>query len=327
MALPLTKLRLYLSLIPLLRKREEGITFKEVGEHLGISAQAAQRDIPEALMVCGVPPYLPHDYISCFTEGDRITVLFADHFKRPAKLTLSEVAAVLLALRGLRPARGAPWAGAVAGLIRKLESALGTRDVKDLTRRIGAWRAPGSFGKRLELVQQAMEEQRAVEIEYYTQRRRTLSTRVVRPFGLVEHGGAVYLVGRDSVRNKELSFRVDRIRDLRLTDETFKKPRSFSAQRYKRPEFYRPGPGDLTVKVRFAPEAARRVRELSPSAELSDKPKGGVERAVRTDSLRWVVDWALQYGDQAEVVGPAKAKDEARKVLDEWLAFYRQHPK
>ena len=42
MALPLTKLRLYLSLIPLLRKRDEGITFKEVGEHLGISAQAAQ---------------------------------------------------------------------------------------------------------------------------------------------------------------------------------------------------------------------------------------------------------------------------------------------
>jgi len=73
MALPLAKLRLYLSLIPLLRARP-GITFKEIGDHLGISAQAAQKEIPEALMLCGVPPYMPHDYIAVYTEGDRITV-------------------------------------------------------------------------------------------------------------------------------------------------------------------------------------------------------------------------------------------------------------
>ena len=88
MALPLAKLRLYLSLIPLLRQRP-GITFKEVGEHLGMSAHAAQKEIPEALMLCGVPPYMPHDYIACFTEGEKITLRFADHFRRPAKLTLA----------------------------------------------------------------------------------------------------------------------------------------------------------------------------------------------------------------------------------------------
>ena len=168
MALPLAKLRLYLSLIPLLRQKP-GITFREIGEHIGLSAQAARKEIPEALMLCGVPPYMPHDYIACDTEGDRVTVYFADHFKRPARLTLGEAAAFLLALRALPPARGAPAARAVAGLMRKLEHALGTKEVKRLARRIGARRGSGALGERMRLLQQGLEEQRE-EFDYEKRR-------------------------------------------------------------------------------------------------------------------------------------------------------------
>ncbi len=326
MALPLAKLRLYLSLIPLLRSRP-GITFREIGDHLGISAQAAKREIPEALMLCGVPPYMPHDYIACFTEEDRVILRFAEHFKRPARLTMSEAATLLLALRSIPPARGAPMAQAVAGLIRKLERSLGTRDVKKLARRIGARRASGTFGSRVKLIEQAMNDQREIELEYYTQRRRALTERRVRPYALIDHLGQVYVVGRDSLRSKELSFRVDRIRSVTLTDKTFEKPRSFNAQRYRRSDFYRPSPNDDTVRVKFAEAAARYVRELGPATEIKEKAGGAIERHVRTDSHRWVVDWSLQHGDNAEVTGPPKARREVKAVLDEWLGFYEKHKK
>jgi len=326
MALPLAKLRLYLSLIPLLRAKP-GITFQEIGDHLGISAQTAAREIPDALMLCGVPPYMPHDYISCFTEGDRITVKFAEYFKRPARITLGEAAALLLALRALPPARGAPTAQAVAGLIRKLERSLGTREVKKLARRIGARRPPGALGQRVQVLHKAVQANREIEIQYYTQRRRALSDRTVRPYALIDHLGHFYVVGRDSLRGRELSFRVDRIKGVELTGRTFEKPQGFNAQRYRRSELYKPSPTDTRVKVRFEPEAARYVRELSPPSELKEKPGGGVERDIRTDSLRWVVDWSLQHGDHAEVAGPAAAREEARNVLDDWLAFYGEHAK
>ncbi|MHC4956582.1 MAG: helix-turn-helix transcriptional regulator [Planctomycetota bacterium] len=327
MALPLAKLRLYLSLIPLLRARP-GITFKEIGDHLGISAQAAQKEIPEALMLCGVPPYMPHDYIACYTEGDRITVRFAEHFKRPAKLTRTEAAALLLALRALPPARGAPLAPAVAGLLKKLERALGDPEMKRLARRIGGKRrASQAVGQRISMLQRAVDEEREVEIVYYTQRRRSISTRTVRPYAIVEHLGNFYLVGRDSIRARELSFRVDRIRDVALTGQTFEKPRSFNAQRYRRPDFYRPGQKDAVIKVRFGEPVARYVREMSPPAEITEKPKGAIERALRSDSLRWVVDWSLLHGDEAEIVGPKEARAEAKRVTDEWLAFYKKHTK
>jgi predicted DNA-binding transcriptional regulator YafY len=326
MALPLAKLRLYLSLIPLLRSRP-GITFKEIGDHLGISAQAAQREIPEALMLCGVPPYLPHDYIACFTEEDRVTLRFADHFRRPARITLGEGAALLIALRAIPPARGAPMAQAVAGLIRKLERALGTRDVTKLARRIGARRAPGALGQRLKVLQEALDEQREVEIEYYTQRRRALSERRVRPYAIVDHLGRIYVVGRDSIRGKEISFRIDRIRSVQKTDKRFDKPRSFNAQRYRRPDFYRAGPQDKPVKVRFGSTAARYVREMIPASEIKEKSDGSIEAAIKTDSPRWVADLALQHGDQAEILGPASARTLAADTIDEWLDFYKKHTK
>jgi proteasome accessory factor C len=321
MALPLAKLRLYLSLIPLLRHRS-GITFREIGEHLGIPAKAAAREIPEALMLCGVPPYMPHDYIACFTEGDRVTVRFADHFKRPARLTPAEAASVLLALRALPPARGAPLAAAAAGLVRKIEAALGSTEVRELARRIRGRRAPGALGSRLALLERAVEEQRETEIEYYTQRRRALTRRRVRPYAILDHLGQFYLVGHDELRGKELSFRVDRIRDAKLLDARFERPRSFSLARWRRADFYRPGPGDLTVQVRFKPAAARFVREISQPSEIRELPDGGVERSVRTDSVRWVVDWTLQHGDEAEIVGPEPARAAMREALDAWLACY-----
>jgi hypothetical protein len=61
---------------------------------------------------------------------------------------------------------------------------------------------------------------------------------------------------------------------------------------------------------------------MGPSAEIDEKPGGVIERRVRTDSLRWVVDWALQHGDAAEVKGPPTARAEMRAVLDQWLSFY-----
>jgi len=327
MALPLAKLRLYLSLIPLLRARP-GITFKEIGDHLGISAQAAQKEIPEALMLCGVPPYMPHDYIACFTEGDRITLRFAEHFKRPAKLTRTEAAAVLLALRALPPARGAPLAPAVAGMLKKLERALGDPDMKSFARRIGGKRrASQAVGQKIAALQAAVDQQHEVEIVYYTQRRRTISERTVRPYAVLEHLGNFYVVGRDSLRARELSFRIDRIREVRSTEVPFEKPKNFNAQRYRRAEFYRPSPKDMTVKVKFAGSGARYVREMSPPTELAEKPKGAVERSLRTDSLRWVVDWSLQHGDEAEITGPKEARTEAKTVIDDWLAFYKKHTK
>ncbi|MDH3592338.1 MAG: WYL domain-containing protein, partial [Planctomycetota bacterium] len=110
-----------------------------------------------------------------------------------------------------------------------------------------------------------------------------------------------------------------------VTDKTFEKPRSFNAQRYRRPDFYRPSPSDETVRVRFAEPAARYVREMGPPGEIKEKAHGALERNVRTDSHRWVVDWALQHGDHAEVVGPPAARREAKAVVDEWLAFYEKH--
>ena len=88
MSNPVPRLRRLLSVIPLIQRRQ-GISLTELQETLGVSKKELQTDL-NAILLCGTPPYHPHDYISVHVEGDRVMVDFADHFARPARLTLPE---------------------------------------------------------------------------------------------------------------------------------------------------------------------------------------------------------------------------------------------
>ncbi len=63
----------------------------------------------DAVLLCGVPPYLPNDYIGVVLEGDKIYLSFAEHFRRPVNLTFEETLSLNLALQAApaRPARPA----------------------------------------------------------------------------------------------------------------------------------------------------------------------------------------------------------------------------
>src|SRR6201984_2087395 len=95
---PIPRLRRLLTLIPLIR-RSPGITIDELAKLLKVSRQEINAD-PVRLNLCGRPPYLPHDYITVLYDGDRISIDYAEHFEKPAALTLCEALSPTLALQG-----------------------------------------------------------------------------------------------------------------------------------------------------------------------------------------------------------------------------------
>src|SRR5262249_58927566 len=81
--------------------------------------------------------------------------------------------------------------------------------------------------RKLEVLERAMREGRAVEIVYFTEWSETVSKRVVRPYAVVAAPGGRYLVGHDSKRDTVITFRVDHIVRLRLTADRFTRPQDF----------------------------------------------------------------------------------------------------
>jgi len=316
-----------LTLIPLVRRRP-GISVAELARRLGVSPRTILSDLDTALM-CGVPPYLPNDYIGVYVEKGQVRIDFADHFKRPITLTPAEALSLRLALEAL-PRRSGEH---VQALRKKLEALLAARLGAAVEHRFALPAQPDALQCRIADIERAVVEHREIRIEYYTASRDAMTERTVRPYAIVEHQGHWYLVGHCRLRDRELPFRIDRVKSVALTDRRFEVPASFDIERYRRPEMYFPPPGDLQVAVRFrSREALRRAANAWDRAsvfsgmparrDVREKADGSVTVTLSVGRPEWIVFWALQHADEAEILRPAALRRRVVTVCDALLSLY-----
>ena len=311
-----------LTMVAYARRAPEGVPLQELADYLGCSEQEIIEDLDRVLL-CGVPPYLPSDYINAGVEAGRVYIMFADHISRPINLTALEAMALLAALRSLPV--GVKEQEAVAALrerITGLFSGPGRERLLEADRsiRLGG-REPGS-GSTLQVIEQAIERGEEVRMEYYTASRNEMSERRLLPYGLVEHGGHWYVVGWCLTRERELPFRVDRIRKIEATGERFETPRNFDLERYTQSEMYFPTARDLRVRIRLAPVLVRWVEDDPPGQEIQRTPDGGAMLQVSVSRAEWLLSWLLQHGGQAEALDPPELRRRMVEHCNATLAAY-----
>lgn len=315
------RIRRCLAMIPLIRARP-GIRIPELASIFGVRDSEIWEDITEVLTMCGVPPYLPHNYLVFSIHGDSVSIRFAEHLSRPVHLTLQEALAIDLALRSVSGGRVPAFGDAAPRLRKKLRELLGGRDRQalDTFDKAVAGTPPSDLvTQTICLVKEAMGRNIAVGVEYYTASRDEVTERVIEPFGLVDHRGHWYVIAKDRRRERIASFRVDRIRQaVLLADEEYEVPEDFTAETYRRDELYHPGPKDVAVKVRFQPAAAARIREETEKKLLTEEADGCVVRTFYTspDSPRWLYTHVARYGAQAEVLSPPALREGMARYLD-----------
>ncbi len=103
-------------------------------------------------------------------------------------------------------------------------------------------------------------------------------------------------------RQDERLFRLDRVRKLASTERTFDPP---TGGRGSVPE---PVSGRGEIRVRFLAPSAAYIRERF-GEEARPCPDGSVEVSVTGDSERWLTQWILSFGGEAEVIEPPWARD------------------
>jgi len=318
-SLALDRIRRCLAMVPLIRARP-GIRMADLASMFGVREAEIRADIHEVLTLCGVPPYLPHNYFVFQIEGDRVRIRFAEHLKRPVHLTLQEALAIVLALGGVGSGRVPPFGDAAARLREKIRRLLkqGDREVVDaLGRSVAGRRAPEPVLETVARLKEAMARNVAARIVYYTAGRDAVTEREIEPYGLVDHRGVWYVVARDSLRGRELPFRVDRIRTVTLTEREYLVPDDFTAERYRRQEMYEEGGDEVAVKVWFAEAAAPRVLESAARRDVEARPDGSVVRTFRTGPrARWLYAFVSRFGPEAEVLSPADHRAGMADYLD-----------
>ncbi|MEN1678255.1 MAG: WYL domain-containing protein [Planctomycetota bacterium] len=149
----------------------------------------------------------------------------------------------------------------------------------------------------------------------------------IRPYHLTFINRSWYLIGRSSLHREVRIFNVGRIVELRVLDETFKTPRGFNLKRYFGNAWRmirEPGP-DHKVHLRFTQFVATNVSEVHwhPTQRIEQREDGSIDFYATVSGISEISWWVLQYGDQVEVIAPAKLRRLVAKRIEGMARIYR----
>lgn len=311
----------------LLLENPDGLTKAEAARRLEVHRSTIAEYIDD-LSVQGVPIYEP--------SPERFAINRAD-YKVQIHLTLNESAAVHLAARLLTTCtdKHNPHA---ASALRKLGLALDkfaplisrhlalSADVLDddarrrdpvftsvLETLTQAW----SLGRKVRLTHQ-MDDGKVFEYDF--------APYFIEPYAI---GRAVHVIGLREPPSKVKTFKVERIRTVKLLDATYVIPADFDPREKLRGAWgiwYTDRPPEKVV-LRFSRQVAYRVRETKwhYDEQVDEQPDGSLLWTAHIDEWQEMLPWVRGWGSECEVVEPKELREtlmgEAKAMAERYRWF------
>jgi predicted DNA-binding transcriptional regulator YafY len=151
---------------------------------------------------------------------------------------------------------------------------------------------------------------RRVWIHYYAATRNQESQRVIDPYLLhIYRATNPYIIGFCHQRQEMRWFRIDRIKELRLLDETFEHDPNFNSQTYLEKIFQAEvGGHPVPVAIWFDGSTAPFVRERRwhVTQEIEEHADGSLTLHLMASGLNDLKRWVLGYGKGAVVKEPTE---------------------
>lgn len=244
-----SRLARILALIPYVIDREAA-DVEEIIERFGYTRDQLTRDL-NTIFVCGLPGYGPGDLMEAYIDEDEVIIDEAEFFAKAPRLTPSEALGLLAA--GMTVVGSGEGSPALESAVAKLSNVVMPNaegslsvDVLDQSHYVGVLR-------------DAAADARVVHIVYRSVGKEETTERDIEPWSVVATLGRWYVMGHCRLVDGQRTFRVDRIKELEVLDETFDRPETV-------PETgvgYAPSKDDITCVIDLKP-AARWVLEYYP---------------------------------------------------------------
>jgi proteasome accessory factor C len=307
------QLRRILAIIPELAD-DRPHSVAEIAERLGMSRDTLGRDL-RLISERYDDPGGFIDSVRIYVGRDDVSIQ-ANHFHRPMRLTVAEVGALDLGLALLRAERTQDERAPIERARERLRTVLARLpdDPPPLfDHRLVSDGGSEADRETLTQVTRAMRRSRKVRISYRGSTDTESSARVVCPYASAFATGAWYLVAHCDRSRAIRVFRVDRIEAVEALDEAYQVPADFSMDEIVKDGRVFQGDAPERVQIRYGPAVARWIAERE-GHDLA--PDGSLTLEYPMADQDWVVRHVLQYGADAEVIGPAGARAAVRAALE-----------
>jgi predicted DNA-binding transcriptional regulator YafY len=233
---------------------------------------------------------------------------YSDNFDRPARLLPVEAKALVAAIDLI--GEHIPE-GSLASAREKIVAALGEDPMEQ---GLQVADAAGDDSGVARQVSEAIVENRLVELEYYKENEDDLVKRKVEPYALTNGREGWYVASFDPARDGMRHFRLDRIKQATVTDESFE-PRPEVDPGAEVDGWLRTGEVEASrsARVWVAPERARWAREARRVVE--ERSDGAVVVELSFAGVDWLVREILREAGDAAVLEPADAREAVREAV------------
>ncbi|WPV68327.1 YafY family protein [Chitinophaga sp. LS1] len=288
----------------------------EIAERFQISLRTVYRDV-RALQEAGVP---------VGAEAGTGYYLVEGYHLPPVMFNREEAAALLTGEKLMAQLSDHSNKKQFGNAMQKIRAVLRTSEkdfLESLEQNIAvvARRAPedSEFPNRfLSDIQHALGKHLMLKLDYFALHSETQTHREIEPIGIIYMMGYWYLIAWCRLRHAYRNFRMDRIRNLAVTDVSYDRDRHISLKEYME-KYAEPAAYPHVVKLRFSAGMARKLGNQRFYYGLMEEQTIGecVEMVFLTSHLDWFGKWVLTMGKEVEIIGSEELKEHMRLLAIE----------
>lgn len=282
------------------------ITAKELSERFEVSVRTIYRDV-DTLSIAGIPIYTNKG------KGGGIS-LMDDFVLNKSVLSEKEQNEILMSLQSLNAMKFLD----VEPVLKRLSTIFNKESTKWIDVDFSKWGSDDSEKEKFNTIKTAIISTKIINFDYFSSYgEKTLRT--VEPLKLVFKGQDWYLYCFCRLKNEFRIFKITRIRNIKLLDETFK--RDIPSDIW--------GEGDksyknkmVTLTLKIDERMAYRIYDEFHEENIVKNLDGSFNVTTSFPEGDWIYGYVMSYGDYAEVIEPKDIREIIKRKFEDGLKRY-----
>ncbi len=307
-------LRQLFSLVALIHANQ-GIEMERLASLAGFQSQKELQKALERLMMFGIPPFSPADYITVYIDENRRVMLdFPLGLERPLALTAAEWGALQRLLR--QELQFIQSGDMVSDQLAKLISRLAPIPVEIENNDIVQ-------SKRL-LIQEALQDRLQLEFYYRTLSSQQPELRRVDPWALFQQRGSSYLIAFCHTRQAARFFHLERMQNIEiLLLEQENAPPKNLRELIKNSPLFQENPSGFSIRIAFSPqlrsalELHLQLKDLGQWQEAGTAQKGWLTAKSKVQDSIWLRMLLRSLGPQIVLLSPRHLQESCLQELEQ----------
>ena len=271
-----------------------------------MSVRTIYRDI-DTLSIAGIPIYTNKG------KGGGISII-EDFVLNKSVLSEREQNEILMSLQSLNAMKFLD----VEPVLKRLSTIFNKESTNWIDVDFSKWGSDDSEKEKFNTIKTAIISTKIINFDYFSSYgEKTLRT--VEPLKLVFKGQDWYLYCFCRLKNEFRIFKITRIRNIKLLDETFK--RDIPSDIW--------GEGDksyknkmVTLTLKIDERMAYRIYDEFHEENIVKNPDGSFNVTTSFPEGDWIYGYVMSYGDYAEVIEPKDIREIIKRKFEEGLKRY-----